>query len=351
MPNMTIKDIARLSGCSVSTISRVINDRPDVRPETKEKVLQMMRESGFVPNTNARQLKIQQSRSLVFVVKGTRNLFFSDFLVQLQRAATLYGYSGIVSYLDENANEIDAAQKILREIKPKGMIFLGGSVANFQQGFANITVPAVLTTLVSDELDFPNLSMVGVDDRAAARTAVSHLIAQGHRKIAVLGGPTTSYPSRMRRLGAQDAMEDAGLTFDDRLYGLSNYDFESAYHAMNSLLARRAEFTALFAMSDVIAHGESSSGLIFLSDVIAFGAIRALVSAGFRVPEDISVIGFDGISMSRYCVPVMTTIVQPGEQIALQSIELLVRQIEHGAPAQKITLQPELQVGESVRAV
>ena len=192
MPNMTIKDIARLSGCSVSTISRVINDRPDVRPETKEKVLQMMRESGFVPNTNARQLKIQQSRSLVFVVKGTRNLFFSDFLVQLQRAATLYGYSGIVSYLDENANEIDAAQKILREIKPKGMIFLGGSVANFQQGFANITVPAVLPPLVSDELDFPNLSMVGVDDRAAARTAVSHLIAQGHRKIAVLGGPTTS---------------------------------------------------------------------------------------------------------------------------------------------------------------
>lgn len=311
---MTIKDIARISGCSVSTISRVINDRPDVRPETKEHVLKVMREAGFTPNTNARQLKIQQSRSLVFVVKGTRNIFFSDFLVQLQRAATLYGYNGIVSYLDENANEIDAAEKILREIKPKGMIFLGGSVTNFQNGFANISVPSVLATLVSNELDF------------------SHLIAQGHRKIAVLGGPATSFPSRMRRLGAQDAMEDAGLVLDDKLYGLSNYDFESAYHAMNSLLARRAEFTALFAMSDVI----------------AFGAIRALVSAGLRVPEDVSVIGFDGITMSRYCVPVMTTIVQPSEQIALQSIELLVRQIEHGAPAQTVTLQPELQQGESV---
>ena len=114
MANLTIKDIARISGCSVSTISRVINDRPDVRPETKEHVLKVMREAGFVPNTNARQLKIQQSRSLVFVVKGTRNIFFSDFLVQLQRAATLYGYNGIVSYLDENANEIDAAEKILR---------------------------------------------------------------------------------------------------------------------------------------------------------------------------------------------------------------------------------------------
>ena len=311
MGNMTIKDIARISGCSVSTISRVINDRPDVRPETKERVLEVMREAGFVPNTNARQLKIQQ------------------------RAATLYGYNGIVSYLDENANEIEAAEKILREIKPKGMIFLGGSVANFQKGFVNISVPSVLATLVSDKLDFPNLSMVGVDDRAAAYQAVSYLIQQGHRKIAVLGGPATSYPSRMRRLGAQEAMEDAGLAFDDRLYGLSNYDFESAYHAMNSLLARRAEFTALFAMSDVI----------------AFGAIRALVSAGLRVPEDVSVIGFDGITMSRYCVPVMTTIVQPSEQIALQSIELLVRQIEHGSPAQTVTLQPELQQGESVRAI
>ena len=335
MPNMTIKDIARISGCSVSTISRVINDRPDVRPETKEHVLQVMRDAGFVPNTNARQLKIQQSRSLAFVVKGTRNIFFSDFLVQLQRAATLYGYNGIVSYLDENANEIDAAEKILREIKPKGMIFLGGSVSNFQKGFASISVPSVLATLVSDKLNFPNLSMVGVDDRAASYQAVSYLIQQGHSKIAVLGGPVTSYPSMMRREGAQQAMRDAGIQFNDNLYGLSNYDFESAYHAMNSLLARRAEFTALFAMSDVI----------------AFGAVRALVSAGFRVPEDVSVIGFDGITMSRYCVPVMTTIVQPSEQIALQSIELLINQIEHGAPAQTITLQPELQRGESVRAI
>lgn len=330
---MTIKDIARISGCSVSTISRVINDRPDVRPETKEHVLNVMREAGFVPNTNARQLKMQQSRSVVFIIKGTRNIFFADFLAKLQHASTLYGYNGIVSFIDENANEIDAAEKIMREIKPKGLIFLGGSVNNFKKGFANIRVPSVLATIVSDELSFANLSMIGVNDREAAHTAVMHLIEQGHRRIAVLGGPATSYPSQMRRLGAQQAMEDAGLVFDDRLFGLSNYDFESAYNAMNSLLARRAQFTALFAMSDVI----------------AFGAMRALASAGFRVPDDVSVVGFDGITMSRYCVPVITSIVQPSEQIALQSVEMLVRQIEHGAPAQTITLQPELQTGESVR--
>ena len=225
---MTIKDIARISGCSVSTISRVINDRPDVRPETKEHVLEIMRQVGFVPNSNARQLKIQQSRSVVFVVKGTQNMFFADFLVQLQQVVGLYGYSGIVSYLDEDANEMEAAGRILREIKPKGMIFLGGSVENFRRSFDQITVPAVLATVVTDELDFPNLSMVGVDDRAAAYQAVTCLIAQGHRQICVVGGPATSYPSRMRRLGAQQAMEDNGLVFDPRLYGLSSYSFEPA---------------------------------------------------------------------------------------------------------------------------
>ena len=110
---------------------------------------------------------------------------------------------------------------------------------------------------------------------------------------------------------------------------------EDGYHGMLRILDKMPEVTAVFAMADVM----------------AIGAIRAIKDRGLRVPEDVSVIGFDGITMSRYCVPVMTTIVQPSEQIALQSVELLMRQIEHGAPAQKITLQPELQFGESVRAI
>ena len=330
---MTIKDIARLSGCSVSTISRVINDRPDVRPETKEHVLAIMRQVGFIPNSNARQLKIQQSRSVVFVVKGTHNMFFADLLVHLQQVVGMYGYSGIVSYLDEDADEVAAVEKVLREVKPKGIIFLGGNVEHFRQGFGAIPVPAVLATVVSPDLDFPNLSMVGVDDQAAAYQAVTSLIAQGHRRICVIGGPATSHPSRMRRLGAQQAMEDNGIVFDPRLYGLSSYDFESAYNTMNSLLARRAQFTAVFAMSDVI----------------AIGVIRALASAGYKVPEDISVMGFDGIVMSRYCVPALASVVQPTDELALRCVELLIRQIEHGAPAQTVILSPAIQEGESVR--
>ena len=329
---MTIKDIAQLSGCSVSTISRVINDRQDVKPDTKEKVLRIMREVGFVPNANAQQLKMQQSRNIVFVVKGTRNMFFADLLVLLQSCTAEYGYNGIVSYLDENADEMDAAEKILRELKPKGIVFMGGNVANFQQNFQSVGVPSVLVTVISDELKYPNLSMVGIDDRKAAFDAVTYLIRHGHREIAVLGGPASSYPSQMRRLGAEDVMAAAGITFDPKLFGLCNYDFESAYHATNTLLAQGRRFTAMFAMSDVI----------------AFGSIRALVSAGRRVPEDVSVIGFDGITMSRYCIPVLATVRQPSEPIARKSIELLVSQIEHCAPARTLLVPHEILEGESV---
>ena len=329
---MTIKDIARLSGCSVSTISRVINDRQDVRPETKEKVLRIMREVGFVPNTNAQQLKIQQSRNIVFVVKGTRNMFFADLLVHLQSCTAEYGYNGVISYLDENADELEAAEKIVRELKPKGIIFLGGNVDIFRQGFATVGVPSVLATVATDELHFANLSMVGVDDRRAAFDAITYLIHRGHHRIAILGGPASSHPSQMRRCGAIDAMAAAGIRFDPALYGLCNYDFESAYHAMNALLAQGRKFTAVFAMSDPI----------------AIGAMRALVSAGRRVPEDVSVLGFDGVTLSRYCIPVLTTVFQPAAQIAHKSVELLVSQIEHCTPARTLIVPHQILEGSSV---
>lgn len=331
---MTIKDIARLCGCSVSTISRVINDRQDVKPETKERVLRTMREVGFVPNANAQQLKIQQSRNIVFVVKGTGNMFFADLLVRLQSCTAEYGYNGVISYLDENADEMDAAEKIMRELKPKGIIFLGGALDNFRRGFSAIGVPSVIATVTSSELHFDNLSMVGIDDRQAAFDAVSYLMQAGHRRIAILGGPASSYPSQMRRQGAEEAMAAAGIPFDPGLFSLCNYDLESAYNAMNALLAQGRQFTAVFAMSDVI----------------AVGAMRALVSAHRRVPEDVSVMGFDGIALSRFYIPVLATVAQPSGQIARKSVELLVNQIEHCTPARTLLVPHRILAGDSVAA-
>ncbi len=330
---MTIKDIAQLSGCSISTISRVINNRPDVNPQTKEKVLRIMKEVGFTPNTNARQLKIQQSRNIVFAVKGTRNMFLAELLVRLQAYTEEYGYNGVISYLEENATDCDSVERIVRELKPKGIIFLGGNVDNFADIFAGVGIPSVLATVTTDRLTFENLSMVGVDDAKASALAIEYLIAKGHRKIAIMGGPISSYTSKTRLAGAKAAMAHHGLPFDEDLYSLSNYDFESAYHAMNAMLAKRKRFTALFAMSDSI----------------AIGAMRALVSAGYNVPDDISVMGFDGMELSRYTIPVLTTVQQPADRICKKSVSMLVEQIEHHKAGQKLVLDAQILEGESVR--
>ncbi len=332
---MTIKDIAKLSGCSISTISRVINNRPDVNPQTKEKVTRIMREVGFTPNTNARQLKIQQSRNIVFAVKGTRNMFFAELLVKLQAYTEEYGYNGVISYLDENATDFESIERIVRELKPKGIIFLGGNVDNFAEIFAGVGIPSVLATVTTDQLTFENLSMVGVDDGKASALAISYLMQKGHTQIAIMGGPSTSDTSKTRLLGATTEMAQHGIAFDDDLYSLSNYDFESAYHAMNAMLAKRKHFTALFAMSDAI----------------AIGAMRALVSAGYRVPEDVSVIGFDGMLLSQYSIPVLTTVQQPADKICKKSVSLLVEQIERRKPGQTIILDAMILEGESVCAL
>ncbi|MFI3170153.1 MAG: LacI family DNA-binding transcriptional regulator [Faecalibacterium sp.] len=332
---MTIKDIARLSGCSISTISRVINNRPDVNPETKEKVLRIMKEVGFTPNNNARQLKIQQSRNIVFAVKGTRNLFLAELLVLLQAYTEEYGYNGVISYLDENATDFDSVERIVRELKPKGIIFLGGNVDHFADIFAGVGIPSVLATVTSDRLTFENLSMVGVDDSKASALAIEYLLANGHKKIAIMGGPVSSFTSKTRLAGAKQAMARHGLTFDEDLYSLSNYDFESAYNAMNAMLAKRKKFTALFAMSDSI----------------AIGAMRALVSAGYKVPEDVSVMGFDGMALSRFTIPVLTTVKQPAERICKKSVSLLVDQIERHKKGETLVLDATILEGESVRRI
>lgn len=329
---MTIKDIARLSGCSVSTISRVINNRQDVKPETKERVLRIMEEVGFVPNANAQQLKIQQSRNIVFVVKSTSNAFFANMLVQLQSAITAYGYNGVVSYLKETDNEMDAVDKILRETKPKGIIFLGGNVHNFAAQFKKVTIPCVLATVTTDELKFDNLSMVGVDDRQAAYKVVSQLVSLGHRDVAIIGGPQYGYPSLQRLEGAKQALAEVGAQFDPELYGLCGYDLASSHKAVEKLLAAGKRFTAVFCMSDTI----------------AIGAMRALVSAGLRIPEDVSVVGFDGLDLSRYTIPVLTTITQPVDEIARHCAELLVNQLERGTPATTVLVDSAILPGESV---
>ena len=333
---MTIKDIARECGCAVSTVSRALNDHPDVSNDTKEKIKAIVAQHGFVPNNNARQLKVQQSQSILILVKGAFNLFFATILEDMQSLIAAEGYSAEVHYLDEEADEMLVAQQLQRERKPLGFLFLGGNVEAFKQRFDTIQLPSVLATTVSDELQFPQLSCVGVDDIAAGGAAGQYLIDKGHRNIAVIGGNRAlSYISALRYQGFCAAFEKTGAPHPETLYQKSSFNMDSGYRAMQKLLERQKDITAVFCMSDIT----------------AIGAMRAIHDAGLSVPQDISVLGFDGIQLGRFCVPQLASMQQPQQDIAGKSVTLLLAQIEKQAPAQAVILRASLIEGESVKAV
>ena len=313
----TIKDIARLSGYSVGTVSRVINQHPDVSAETREKILKIIKEENFQPNSNARLLKQTHASAISVIVKGTDNLFLNSLLEKVQSQLRSHGEEATVIFLKEADNEVQYAVQFSRERNPKGLIFLGGDLENFRRSFEEIDTPAVLVAADASQLDFANLSSFSTDDYAGAREAVTRLIASGHQKIGIIGGFATfeeNQVSSQRLQGAIDVMRENGLKFDRKKdYQESIFAMKDGYENTRNLLKKNPKITAIFA----------------LSDMIAIGAMRAVHDAGMRVPEDISVIGYDGIEYTRYTLPRLATVRQDIDELARKSVEDLLFRISY----------------------
>ena len=331
---MTIKDIAKLSGCGVATVSRVLNDHPDVSDETRRKVLAVVEEQGFQPNNNAKHLKQQSSTSIAIIVKGIMNMLFADLVEKVQALLRDAGQDAAVYYLDEDANEVAYACQLCRERRPMGILFLGGDLELFEAGFASVAVPCVLLTNTAQELGFSNLSSFTTDDHLAAQQVVELLAAKGHTRIGLLGGNwSCSQISYSRLSGCRDACQRLGLPFDvDRQCEPCRYSMPEAYAATKVLLERCPDLTAIFAVSDVM----------------AMGAIRALADLGRQVPGDISVVGYDGITAGQYFLPRLTTVRQDIQQLAELGVDALLRSILRRSPSVHGLVPFHLVEGESV---
>ncbi|MGM9626551.1 MAG: LacI family DNA-binding transcriptional regulator [Faecousia sp.] len=334
---MTIKDLAAQTGYSVGTVSRVLNHQPHVSEQAREIILRAAEESGFQLNSNAKQLKQQHGTSILAICKSHQNMLFDELLVSIQARIARSVHPLVVDYIDETENEVQRAVQLCREKKPLGVLFLGGNQENFQKDFYKIEQPCVLVTSSAAELPFDNLSSVSSDDVQAARMAIEHLVELGHRKIVVIGGSRqTSDAARLRYQGCQEAFREHGLIFDEELdYETSRFTYLAGYHGAQALLERERAFTALFAMSDVM----------------AIGAIRALNDAGKRVPEDVSVMGLDGLTIGEYTVPRLTTVAQDVEDLAERSLELLRCCIEDRGLARHEIVPVTLQSKESTRRI
>lgn len=332
----TIKDIARLSGYSIGTVSRVINNRTDVSEEAKEKINKVIRQHNYQPNSNARKLKQLMSSEVSIIVRGSKNVFFESVLEEIQIRMRGYDQSINVQFIGETDNEVEAAARIISNVKPKGIIFLGGYLDTFRDEFSKITVPSVLVTVDAQGLGFDNLSSFSIDYYDAGRFAIEKLLSNGHTRIGILGGYPTDYSTETKNAkitGAIEGLRKSGIEFDfDRDYEPCPYSGEGGYKAAGKLFRRSPDLTAIFAVSDSI----------------ALGAIRELKDMGLRVPEDVSVIGFDGITYSRYSIPRLSTIRQDTALLARKSVDDLLMRISYGGAAVCELTPYEYIEGESV---
>jgi len=331
---MTIKDLARETGYSVGTVSRVLNNHPSVSEEARRVILEAVERYDFILNTSAKNLKQQQSETIVAVVKGNSNELFSAMLEYIQSMFAGTKYTLITEFMDEDDNEVLRARQLCRDKKPMGILFLGGNNKNFQEDFDKINIPCVLVTNDASELEFENLSSVTTNDCMAARCAVNYLMENGHTQIALIGGSPVSDTSRLRHKGWEEAHLQRGISLKERgPYISGRYSFKSGYEAMDQLLSHGIKVTAVFAMADVM----------------AIGVISAIYDYGLRVPEDISVVGFDGIQIGEFYCPKITTIEQNVEQLARRSYEMIVECIEQGAPARHEYVPFRLKCRQSVK--
>lgn len=333
---MTIKDLATKTGYAVGTVSRALNNHSNVSEKARKIILRAAQESGFELNVNAKQLKQQHSTTILVVVKGIGNELFSEMVESIQTLVARTSYQLAVDYMDEDLNEVIRGVQLCREKKPVGILFLGGNSSNFARDFDKIDVPCVLVTNDASDLNFENLSSVSMDDVAAAKSAIDTLIDLGHRRIAIIGGDRTrSQTGRLRYEGCLKSFAEHGIAFDDlRDYQGVRFSYQDGYKATQKLLAGGREFTAIFA----------------IADVMAIGAIRALWENGLRVPEDVSVIGVDGLPLGDYLVPQLSTVSQSVRQMAMRSVEILLDSIESKKKGTHEKVPFQLQRRESICA-
>lgn len=339
----TIKDIAKICGVGVSTVSRAINNHPDINSETKEKIMNAIREYGYVPNDSARNLKRADAKAVAVLIKGIANPFFTNMITIIEQECKKRHYAMELSHIEADEDEVDVAQKVVKEKRLRGIIFLGGLFSHSEEKLKKLSVPFVFSTVgsIPENISKKQYSSISVDDRRESAKMVDYLIGLGHKQIAILVAEALEESvGKLRLEGYCDALKAHGIEVNTKLIcqteeALSHFSMENGYLSTKKLLERGETFTALYAVSDAL----------------AIGARRALYEAGLRVPEDVSLAGYDGLDMAEYSVPSLTTIRQPVEKMAKDTTRLLFDIISNKTKHQHVIYEAELLVRESTAKI
>ncbi|MBQ3089243.1 MAG: LacI family DNA-binding transcriptional regulator [Oscillospiraceae bacterium] len=334
---MTIKDVARLAGVSVSTVSRVLNKHPDVSPLIREKVLEVVKEHHFIPNSTARNLVRPRRDAVGIICLGRSNPFYPPIISQIEEMLNKAGYSMCLRFITLEEDELTYAAELERAERLQGIVFLGGRSDYTVAETAALTVPYVCCSFTNYFGDVPRerYSSVTMDDVACMHDVVGYLYERGHREIGLL---LPSFPNRsiseLRYRGYCGALKKLELPMrEENVLFCSSFREEDGYQAVKKACQKGLNCTALVAASDML----------------GVAAIRAMHEEGVRVPDDCSLISIDGLNITRYTLPAITTLVQPQKTMGEESVRLLLDMIINKSDGQHLIVTPTIRQGESVQ--
>ncbi len=338
MTDLTLEDIAKQAGVSRSTVSRVVNQSPDVSEDVRKRVLDVIEDTGYQPHAAARALASQRSWTIGLVLPQSVSSFFTDpyyphLTKGIAQACNQANYTLALFLVGTKDDEEKIFPRLSRPGFVDGIIIQSGHHGD--QWIIGRFVDAKLPFVVAGRpFRSDNVSYIDIDNVNAADMAVSHLIRLGRRRIAMINGPTTSTVGIDRRNGYLEALKERGLERDDALIIESDFTEAGGYYSMQRLLPTKPD--AVFAASDIM----------------AFGAMRAAREAGLQVPDDIAVVGFDDLPLSPLYDMQLTTVRQPVVQFGVKAVDVLIDMIEHGMyPPRHIIMGTELVIRSSCGAV
>lgn len=322
--NTTLNDVAEAAGVSYQTVSRVINDHPHVAAGTRRRVLKAIKQLGYQPNAAARQLVTGRSNMIGIVSFGLGYYGPSQMVLNIESALRSHGFGLIVTTINELAdNELATAVQNLRSQRADGLVLITPLVEMDVEKTVDLLEGLRYVMIDVEQQD--QVPSIAIDQAYGSRLATRHLIDLGHRSLAEISGPLRWYDARSRHQGWLEMLAEAGL--EPGLQAEGDWTARGGYEAARQLLRDGLRFT----------------GLVVANDQMALGAIHALREHGFRIPEDVSVTGFDDVPEAAFFQPPLTTVRQDFTALGQQSVAYLVSLLEDpSTPLHQRVLYPTL---------
>jgi LacI family transcriptional regulator len=312
----TIHDVARLAAVSVATVSNVLNETRPVAPETRERVLKAVAALGYTPHAAARSMRGRGSGLIGLIVADITNPFFTSLVQSVERAAHAHGYAVLLCNSDEDHDREERSLQLLRTQRVDGIILAatGQASAGRASALGQLRVPVVLVDRGLPEF---GLDAVILDNRRAALEATRHILGFGHRRVAMIAGPSNVSTGMDRLAGFREALLEAGVRHEERWVHDAGFREERAYDAACAMLSSPERPTAIFCANNLI----------------AIGVMRSIADARLRCPEDVSVVSIDDFPWANAFRPRLTTVAQPVDAMGEAALRMLLQRIAGNGPA------------------